>query len=388
MALQGSLAGMGIAEILQLAGVQQKTGILHVTREGDGTALDILMVGGRIVGCRADRPDRRELLGQRLLAARVITKEQLGKAIKRAKKGTKDGPVLIGEALIEADAIDKSTRDHFVMLQLRERLCGIFEWTRGAYRFESKERGFTQATRPTLSAEAILMDGFRMMDEWPLIRSKIGDLSEVFKILRNPEDGESDAEALERVLDDAFSEFVGDDDDFGDAGGGLGRNERTVFDLVDGKNTVQQIVDLSRLGEFEACKALVSLESDGYVGPLNPRRRARRRRGRRQTPLALIGQVLLNLAVLGVIVGAVMLLPATQIQLDANAAAVAAETAERLHTNRIIAIGMALDVFRFEHGAYPEALEELVQTGLIDAAMLDDTSGLRYISVGTDYDLR
>ncbi|MGK0358591.1 MAG: hypothetical protein ACI9U2_000880 [Bradymonadia bacterium] len=384
MALQGSLAGMGIAEILQLAGVQQKTGVLHVNHEADGTALDILMVGGRIVGCRSDRPERRELLGQRLLAARAISKEQLAKAIKRSKKGD----VLIGEALVEAEAIDKAARDHFVMLQLRERLCGIFEWTRGDYRFENKERGFTRATRPTLSAEAILMDGFRMMDEWPLIRSKIGNLSEVFKILRSPEDGESDAEALERVLDDAFSEFVGDEDDFGEAAGGLGRNERTVFDLVDSKATVQHIVDLSRLGEFEACKALVSLQADGYIGPLNPRRRARRRRGRRQGPLALIGQVLLNLVVLGVIVGAVMLLPSTQIKLDANAAAVASETAQRLHTNRIIAIGMALDVFRFEHGVYPEALEELVQTGLIDVAMLDDTSGLRYISVGTDYDLR
>ena len=384
MALQGSLAGMGIAEILQLAGVQQKTGVLHVSQEADGAALEIQMVGGRIVGCGVDRPERRELLGQRLLAAQVITKEQLAKAIKRARKGD----VLIGEALIEAEAIDRATRDQFVMLQLRERLCGIFEWTRGAYRFENKERGFTRATKPTLSAEAILMDGIRMMDEWPLIRSKIADLSEVFKVLRDPEDEESEAEALERVLDDAFSEFVGDEDDFGDAGSGLGRNERTVFDLVDGKRTVQQIVDLSRMGEFEACKALLGLETDGYVGPLNPRRRARRRRGRRRSPLALVGQVVLNLVVLGVIVGAVMLLPATQIQLDANAAAVAAETAKRLHTNRIITLSMALEVFRFEHGSYPESLEALVEAGLTDAAMLDDTAGLRYISVGSDYDLR
>lgn len=383
MALQGSLAGMGIAEILQLAGVQQKTGILHVNSEDDGGALQILMLGGRVVGCRSDRAVRADLLGQRLLSAGVVSKDQLNRALKHARKAD----ALLGEQLIEDKAIDRATRDHFVTLQLRERLVDIFEWKRGNYRFENKPRTFTSATQPTLSAEAILMDGFRMMDEWPLIRSKISNYDTVFKVIRNPEEEESEAEALERVLDDAFSEFVGDDeDDFG-GGGGLGRSERTVFDLIDGKRNVARLIELSRLGEFETCKALVSLMGDGYIEATR-QRRARKRPGRRQRPLALVGTVLINLAVLGAIVGAIWLLPSTRGQLDANAAVVAQEAAARLRTNRVVALSMALEVFRYEHGQYPEALRELVRADIIDAALLDATPGLRYTSVGTDYDLR
>jgi hypothetical protein len=381
MALQGSLAKMGIAEILQLAGVQQKTGIIHVGSEDDHGTLQVLLLGGRIVGCRIEKPEKRDLLGNRLLAAGVINKDQLAKALKVARK---DG-TLLGDVLLAQQALDTATRDHFIMLQLRERLCGVFEWGRGTWRLEAKARGFTPATKPTLSAEAILMDGFRMIDEWPLIRTKISSPTEVFKVLRSPEEEESDAEALERVLDDAFSEFVDESD--GGANGGLGRNERTVFDLVDGKRTVQQIVDLSRLGEFEASKAMVGLLSDGYIGPVK-QHRARKKRGKRQSPLATIGKVLLNLVVLGAVIGAFWLLPSKRIQLDANAAEVAHQTSERLRTNRIVALSVALEVFRYEHGSYPQTLDELVEVDIIDAAMLDATQGLRYISIGTDYDLR
>lgn len=385
MALQGSLAGMGISEILQLAGVQQKTGILHVTSESEGSALQILMIGGRIVGCHAERPEKRDLLGQRLLAAGAVSKDQLNKGLKAARKAN----VLLATQLIDDKAINAATRDHFIMLQMRERLAGVFEWKRGNYRFENKPRGFTNATQPSLSAEAILMDGFRMMDEWPLIRTKINNYDTVYKVIRDPEDEESEAEALERVLDDAFSEFVGDDeDDFGDLGGGLGRHERTVFDLIDGKRSVQRLIDLGRIGEFETCKALVSLLSDGYIEATKQRKARFRGRGRRQSPLAIVGTILINLAVLGAIVGAIWLLPSTRIQLDANAAAVAKEAAERLRTNRVVALSMALEVFRYEHGQYPESLEELVTADVVDAALLDEAPGLRYTSVGTDYDLR
>lgn len=381
MALQGSLAKMGIAEILQLAGVQQKTGIIHVVSEDAPGPLEVLLLNGRIVGCRTERPAKRELLGQRLLAAGAIDKDQLARAL----KATRADGALIGDALVAQQSIDAATRDHFVLLQLRERLCAVFEWSQGTWRLEAKPRGFTSATRPTLSAEAILMDGFRMIDEWPLIRTKVSSPVEVFKVLRSPEDEESDAQALERVLDDAFSEFA-DDDDLGGSGG-LGRNERTVFELVDGKRTVQQIIDRSRLGAFEASKALVGLLSDGYIGPVKQRRR-RKTQGTPRNGWALAGKIVLNLVVLGAVIGAFWLLPSHRIQLDANAAEVAHQTGERLRTNRIVALGVALEVFRYEHGSYPQRLEELVTVDIIDAATLDATQGLRYISIGTDYDLR
>ena len=395
MALQGSLSDFGIAEILQLFGSQTKTGILHVEGGPDEEEIQVYFSTGRIIRCDVSRRDKRDLIGSRLLAADLVTKDQLSAALKTQKKSLKR----VGDVLVEGGAIRQEDLVEFTELQMRESLYRLFEWKQGKYRFESKPPNFARPSGTPITSESILMEGFRMLDEWPLIRAKINNYDLVFKTLRALEDAESEADALERILDDAFSEFV-------DAGGtaapvkkgqlgaasNLGRGERRVLSIVDGKRTVYRLIEMSRLGEFETCKSLVTLIDEGFIAPVRLKK-AQEAPGRGKRGVDWVGLLtkgVVNLVVLGGVVAAAMWMPWSRIELKNNSEQVATEARARVRANRLVVIGNALELYRLEQGGYPEALELLVEKRMLDPRVLDLPGAVppRYVSIGVDYDLR
>ncbi len=237
-----------------------------------------------------------------------------------------------------------------------------------------------------------------MLDEWPLIRAKINNYNVVYRTLRTLEDSETDADALERILDDAFSEFVDvpvsqaapkKKGQTGEARN-LERPARRVLSLVDGKRDVHRLVDLSRLGEFETCKALLTLLNEGYIAPVKVKKALEAPGLRRKIDWSgLFGKLFINGAVLAALVAAVLFMPRSRVELQQNAAQVSREAVGRLRTNRLAPIGTALEIFRVEHGSYPETLETLVKEGLLAEGALKLPGGApHYLAIGVDYDLR
>lgn len=393
MALQGSLSDFGIAEILQLIGTQQKTGILHVKGVDDGEEVHVFFASGRIIRCDVAGRDRRDRLGAMLLDAGVISKEQLNAALKVQKSTLKR----VGDVLVEQGALTPDVLQQFNDLQTRETLYRLFEWKTGTYAFEGKPPNFTRPVGTPISSESLLMEGFRMLDEWPLIRARISNFGIVFKTLKDLEDLETEADALERILDDAFSEFVDASVDAGRPKGAtgapsnLGRSERRVLTLIDGKRDVTQIIDRSRLGEFETCKALVTLMDEGFIAPA---RRAKPQeqpgRQRRRDWRDVVGRGVINVAALGAIAAAVLFMPRSRIEIHQNTQEVASEAYQRLRTNRLVALATALEVYRVENGTYPDTLTVLVEADLVESDLLTPPgeTPFDYVAVGDDYVLQ
>ena len=86
-----------------------------------------------------------------------------------------------------------------------------------------------------LDVEAVLMEGYRRVDEWHLIEREVGSFDETF--LRN---------------EDAITRM---------GAHRLTREELTVLELVNGRNTVKDIIRQSRMGSFEVSKMLYRLLS-------------------------------------------------------------------------------------------------------------------------------
>lgn len=395
MALQGSLADFGIAEILQLIGSQQKTGVLHVTGGPSAEEVMISFSSGRIIRTDVNGRHKRDQLGQMLVAAGEIDKDQLAAALRSQKKSLKR----IGDVLVEAGAVSREAVNELADLQARETLYRLFEWKSGQYRFESKPPNFTRPSGRPISSESLLMEGFRMLDEWPLIRARINNYTVVFRQLDKAREIDDQSKALERVLDDAFSEFGGgsgggDDFDFDDSlsgGGGLSGEERAVLDLVDGQRDVYQIIDRSRLGEFETCKALLTLLNEDYIEPTKVKKALEAPSRHRSANLRQLSlRVVVNLALLVAIVAGVLFMPRSRIELARNAQEVAEEAQVRLRANRLVALSTALEVYRVEHGAYPASLSALVEARLIEPSLLElpGEAPPSYVSIGSDYDLR
>jgi hypothetical protein len=247
------------------------------------------------------------------------------------------------------------------------------------------------------------MEGVRMMDEWPLIQARISNPDTVFRPLKSIDEAETEAEALDRILDDAFSEFVDSTappveqpaskgKKATGAASNLSRNDRKVFAYVDGKRTVLQLIDLSRLGEFETCKSLVSLLNEGYVAPVKltaPRADGGPLR-RRVDWKQVAGRIALNLLVAAFLGAIVWAMPQSRDALAENRAELGREAIERLRANRLATIEAALEVYRVRTGQYPETLDALPAAGLLDAGLLrtEGSPPIQYFSIGTDFDLR
>jgi hypothetical protein len=364
MALKGTLRDFGIAEILQLIGQQAKSGILHLTARDD--EIHITLADGNVVGAESARRQARDRLGNMLVRAEIITNEELEHALDLQKRSLRR----LGDVLLDLGYLSMDELREMTALQTTETVYRLFAWKSGNYQFDAQDVEWDQLTVTPLRAESVLMEGFRQVDEWPMIRKRISSRAMTFERLRildlggaaqKPAAGgekKSDVDVAFDALGEAPAEKKGGE--FAT----LGRHERRVFELAGPGLTVEKIVDLSRLGEFETCKALLNLVNLGYLRALGPSGRARGADAARVSEVAsrLVATIAMACA-----------LTALVYWLDQRALAAQGETAVRdnaaqrfLSRYQIARLRSALDVYRLERGDYPAALRDLVEAGVVD----------------------
>jgi len=264
VALKGTLKDFGIAEILQLIGQQAKSGVLHLESRDD--VIHITMADGNVVRAESAGRKAREKLGTLLVRAELITPQELEYALDIQKRTLRR----LGDILVELGSVSVGDLREMTALQTTETVYKLFHWKTGTYAFEPGEVEWDPATVTPLRAESVLMEGFRQVDEWPLVRKKITSMALTFERLRALEP-ERQKPIREDELDAALGALDGigggedEEDDGGRAELAVGRNERRVYELAIEGRPVAAIVDLSRLGEFETCKSLQNLVNLGYL---------------------------------------------------------------------------------------------------------------------------
>ncbi len=365
MALKGTLKDFGIADIFQLIGHQTKTGVLHLTAKEE--EVHIAFSNGAIV--RADSASRRkrDLLGSMLLNAGMLTQKQLDEALETQRRTLQR----LGDILIEKRFINLDQLKEMYQLQVSETIYRLFGWKTGNYEFEQGAVEFDPAIVAPIRSDGVLMEGFRRVDEWPTIRKMISSPAMTFARLAPLPPGLSGATGPE-----ADAEL---DAALGIAGGGkpkgefasLGRNERRAFRLAEPGRTVQQIIDLSRLGEFEACKALLNLVNTGKVQPLEPEKKEKGELGLgtkslKERAASIVARLGMTAVVVAVVAGLSYLLNVQEVANGSGVREFSDRTAQHLvASTEIRRIDAALAVFRLETGSFPEKLQELAQAGLL-----------------------
>src|SRR5512145_2995880 len=231
MALKGTLKDFGIAEILQLIGQQAKSGVLHL--EGRDEEIHIAMADGNVV--RAEHVGRKtkERLGTRLVRAEVLTQEKLEYALDLQKRSLRR----LGDILVELGFVSKQDLREMTALQTTETVYHLFHWKSGTYEFEPGEVEWDPQTETPLRAESVLMEGFRQVDEWPLVRKKISSGAMTFERLKQLEPERTGGRKLDRKEgEEVDAAFEGLGEEPSERKGGefatIGRNERRVHDLA------------------------------------------------------------------------------------------------------------------------------------------------------------
>ena len=230
VALAGDLTTVPLAEVLQLLGQQEQQGVLVVTR--GNAQVEFYFKQGKIdLGMAAGVPEEL-LLGRFVVESEAISQTDLDLFVKTRDQGKLLGTQLVTEGMISTDDLKKALGQ-----QTCEQIYEVLRWKFGKFSFRAAKEPSPVAAEASLGLEVdvILMEGFRRVDEWHLIEREIDNFDQVF--LRN---------------EDAVARM---------GRGRLTREELAVLELVNGKNTVKEIIRQSRMGSFEVSKMLYRLLS-------------------------------------------------------------------------------------------------------------------------------
>lgn len=379
MALRGTLGDFGIADIFQLVGHQTKTGVLLLkNRELE---VRIFFVEGNVVKAEQSSRDKRDLLGNIMMRAGALTEGQLEEALSTQQRTLRR----LGDILIESGYVDRKTLREFTRLQTTETIYRLFQWKIGTYEFAQQDVDYDEESYEPIRAETILMEGFRMVDEWPAVRRVIPNSLATFTVLKplpeNKGAQKSEDEDLLAGLDDAFKEIEegeadGDEDDDDDS---IGKNERKVFAFVVPGRTVEDITDQTRLGDFETTKALASLVRQKYLQVHADKGAAERDRPRLtlrkviDAAVPVATRVALYAVVAVAVGGVVKLLETNESGLLARDRALQVRPGQlqrQVGEIQYRRLERALEVHRLLEGKYPDSLSDLVAVGLLEEGEL------------------
>jgi hypothetical protein len=223
-----------------------------------------------------------------------------------------------------------------------------------------------------MSTDFILMEGIRMVDEWPIIEKKIPSFDIVFRPVVDPSlidvggGGSPDDSGPERRAQSATGRIR------------LAPEEERVFRKVDGVRTVQAIIDGTGSGEFEVCRTLFDFLNRNLVAPAG--------RGTAPSleesvapsaaspvPGYAVAALVAALAVAGLLVQSRRPFAVTGLApfLQGSYASLLDGTARA----RLARLERAIDAWIATHGAPPSSLDELVRAGLADPSHLVDPWG-------------
>ncbi len=365
MPLRGTIRDFGIADIFQLISQQTKTGVLVLRDDVDEVKVSFLE--GSVV--RAESPTRPKhmLLGSMLVNAGLLDGDRLEEAVKEQSRTLER----LGAILLKMGAVSPEDLKDTIRLQMTETVYRLFLWETGSYEFEQTDVPPPDEGVDPIRAENILLEGLRMIDEWPSIRRRLPPYSTVFtkkRPLPELKDGGLDAGA------DVFG--FGDTESGGGSDNEIGASERRIYEFVAPDRTLQQIIHLSRLGEFEACRGVVHLVGGEYLAEADlakPEEAPKVEKKRRLPVIRFnVSEVFGRTAVYAALIGLLVLLiknmdrDAFGIRIGATGPIEDRFTQHHIASSQVRVLAQAAEVFRLSTGSYPESLEALVDAGLID----------------------
>lgn len=221
--MSGDVSAIPLAEILQLLQMQRQTGVLRVTTNRASVAISIRQ--GLIDLVQARNSSDEFKLGRYFIERGVVTREQLEALLRERMPGT-----LLGQVLVEAGV---ATNDDLIAVlerQSSELIYEVLRWPYGRFSFTREPfRPEVEQARLGLAVSALVLEGFRRVDEWRLMEGTI-NFDQVV------------------VVDQVALDGVGLDK--------LTRIEELVLGAVNGSRTVNEVIKESAVGSFDAIKTI------------------------------------------------------------------------------------------------------------------------------------
>jgi tetratricopeptide (TPR) repeat protein len=174
MSLTGNLQTMSLPDILQWISMGQKTGTLHVERRSVQKRL--VVRDGKIFSSWSNDP--RESLGQFLIRERMVTEEQLFKALlTQEEKGRLLGSILTSEGVLDEEDLRLALH-----AKATETIYDLFLWPEGQFEFKEGEFPHDVLISFEMPVTPVILEGMRRVDEWGRIREVFPTMETTLKV--------------------------------------------------------------------------------------------------------------------------------------------------------------------------------------------------------------
>jgi predicted transcriptional regulator len=366
MALEGTIKDFGLPDIFQLIGLQRKTGLLTLKNEKD--VVTVTFENGMVVMADSDQKRLEDRLGSVLVKQGKLTKEKLDEALQTQKATLQR----MGHILTTGNYITQQDLKEALQVQVSQIVFKVFRWRDGEYHFAPTDSvDYDRENFAPMSADFILMEGIRMVDEWPIIEKKIPSMDIVLRAV-------VDASMIEVGSGDGGSI----DDVLGKRGAAsslskirLSVDEERVYRKVDGTRTVQAIIDATGMGEFDVCRTLFDLLNRNIISSIGRGEAFDTMPGRSEAAASpMPGYIVVAAAVLLALVAVAarwttpfavvgrppLLAGSYKLMLDA------------VSQTRLARLDRAVQAHRLASGELPRTLDDLVRAGLVDRSYLKD----------------
>jgi hypothetical protein len=172
--LEGKIREHNLPLILHTLCSEKERGVLTLSR--DDEVKTFALKGGKVLTAASNRLDDR--LDQYLLREGLVGLKEILQAEREARRGRRR----LGEVLVELGLMRQKDLVRAIIEQMREILFSTFQWTRGAYRFESRPVPEAEDLTLNMSTGDILLAGIRRIRSWYRVREAIGGLDTRYKV--------------------------------------------------------------------------------------------------------------------------------------------------------------------------------------------------------------
>ena len=224
MKLEGSLDAFSLPDVFQLLSFTKKTGGLHLSNDGcDGV---VFFTAGQITGASADTS--RQPLARRLIGSGAVDDASLRAAVQRARD---DKDVGLVKALLEANAVEAELLRQAVSDQSVDAVFDLLQWQIGEFAFVMDEVN-PDDVGVSVPTETVVADADARRASWETVSQVVPSPTGIL----------------------SMPVVLADDPD-------VSRDEWALLALIDGRRSVNDLVDLTGCGRYAVVSTLAGLVS-------------------------------------------------------------------------------------------------------------------------------
>lgn len=241
MAFQGDLSNINLASVFQNLLHNRQTGTLILRR---GSEERYVYFRDGVIGMFSHGPGGSTPLAEFLLRLGLVEEKDLNAAQKKRRGRARLSQVISKMGLASEEDIRNA-----ISTYVREEVYDLFTWEDGAFEFKQGkplEGVFdpeVSLADLTIDANQVILEAARRIDEWDRINRHLGSSKDIYVVRKE----------REKELDTGTEDPAA----------------KTVISLLDGRRSVRQVVEDSRLGRFQVSKVLADLISSRFLRQLS-----------------------------------------------------------------------------------------------------------------------